>query len=125
MKHIITVIGFSLLALFSATAPAEDSPRHETLFKEKINALITNNYEQFIAGGTAEFQAALKQAQFKDVAWRFGKQLKAGYSASYEGKFNQQGYDVYLWTVSYEGSDAANQYKMVLSGDKVAGFWIQ
>lgn len=123
--HLLKVSALTLLVLFSLSAMAEDSSRHQTLFQQKLNALIAGNYEQFVADGTAEFKAALKPAQFKDVAWRFGKQLKAGYNANYEGSFKQQGYDVYLWTVSYDKSDTSNQYKMVLSQDKVAGFWIQ
>ncbi|MDX1695180.1 MAG: hypothetical protein R3208_15550 [Ketobacteraceae bacterium] len=119
------ILGFLILSLLSFGSLAKDASVHETLFSQKIQALINADYQQFIADGTPEFKAALQQVQFKDVAWKFGKQLKQGYSANYEGSFKQQGYDVYLWTISYDNSAASNQYKMVLSNDKVAGFWIQ
>lgn len=121
MKKLIVI----LLLFLSIPAFSDQNPAYEMLFAKKLDAIKTNSYAAFIENSTDQFSAALNKAQFLDVSSRYGKQLSGGYEKEFQGDFKQQGYDVHLYKVTYADGSPSNLYKMVLSGDKVAGFWIQ
>lgn len=119
---------YLLLILFAALAGhglAGENNEIDGVFESKINAIKSNDYESFISNSTKEFSNTLKKPQFTDVSWTFGKNLESGYTKDYQGKYQQQGLDIHLYRISYKNGATDNMYKMVMQGEKMAGFWIQ
>ena len=121
MKYLILIL-FAALAGYGL---AGENNEIDGVFESKINAIQNNDYQSFISNSTNEFSDTLKKPQFTDVSWTFGKNLAAGYTKDYQGKYQQKGLDIHLYKISYKNGAPENLYKMVMQGDKLAGFWIQ
>ena len=67
----------------------------------------------------------MKKENFDAVSAQLAPRFKAGYTVTYLGDLQQQGFHVTLWKVSFQdGKDDALATLSVKDG-KVGGFWIK
>jgi hypothetical protein len=88
-------------------------------------AIATNNYDAFVANAAPGLKTRITKEEFKRVNTQLSPRLKQGYQLQYLGSLKQQGVEVFMWKIIYQ--DAGNDMvaRLVLQGNKVAGFWIQ
>lgn len=126
MKKVSLIFAISLCLLTSFMVNASGNERSKDLLLEnQLQSLKSEKFTQFIEHGTTQFKMAMKESQFKQVSNALHEQLAGNYKVEYLGELNQQKYKVYLWKLSYEEGDDDNLVKLVLDGNKIAGFWIQ
>ncbi len=89
-----------------------------------MQAIAQNDYEAFIANGTSQFKRLPKPA-FTSVEGQLGELIRGGYKAEYLTQLNQQETIAHLWKISYETSPDNTLAKLIISNNKVAGFWLQ
>ncbi|WP_445638478.1 DUF3887 domain-containing protein [Nostoc sp. DSM 114161] len=93
-------------------------------FTSLINAVEQNNYTQFISQGNATFKEGITKQTFTQVSGQLAPRLKKGYSAVFLGNLKQQGYQVYLWKLTFvDGSDDVLA-RLSLKDGKIGGFWL-
>lgn len=115
----------SVAIMASSAVQANEMTQTQQLFERQIQALMSSDYQQFTDQATPEFKKALAESRFNMLTKTYGKKLTGGYQVEYQGVTEQKGYDVYSWKISYFQGGASNQYRMVLEGETLAGFWIQ
>ncbi|WP_235526408.1 hypothetical protein [Nostoc piscinale] len=93
-------------------------------FTNLINALEQNNYTNFISQGNPAFKEGLTKQIFTHVSEQLAPRLKKGYSSVFLTKLNQQGYQVYLWKLSFKDGSDDIVARLSLKDAKVAGFWL-
>jgi hypothetical protein len=94
------------------------------LIQKQISALISRDFDGFLANGNAYFKSLDKQ-DFDSVAGQLSEPLKTGYEISYLGALQQQGHQVTLWKISLKlGGDDLLATMYVQEG-KVSGFLIK
>lgn len=90
-----------------------------------LTAIAQQNYSQFVADGTEQFEAEISEPQFQAVAYQLSPRLKEGYQVHYLTQLNQQGHEIHLWKISFTDQGDDHLAKLALKDGKVAGFWIQ
>ena len=90
-----------------------------------MQSILENNYDNFIKNGNENFQKSISKSAFESVVKQISGSLKVGYSSEYLTSLNQNGMSVYLWKISYIGSNENTLAKLTLFENKVAGFWLQ
>jgi hypothetical protein len=90
-----------------------------------LQVIAQNDYEAFIADGTVEFKRGITKQAFETVVNQVGNRVQGGHKTEYLVQLNQRGYKVHVWKISYETSKEDTLAKLVLSSNKVAGFWLQ
>ncbi|MBE9205316.1 hypothetical protein IQ244_01970 [Nostoc sp. LEGE 06077] len=93
-------------------------------FTSLINAIEENNYNKFISQGNAAFKEGITQQTFTQVSGQLAPRLKKGYSAVFVTKLNQQGYQVYLWKLTFKDGSDDILARLSLKAGKVGGFWL-
>ncbi|MCC5638488.1 hypothetical protein LC593_22155 [Nostoc sp. CHAB 5844] len=93
-------------------------------FASLINAIEQNNYTKFISQGNAAFKEGITKQTFTHVSEQLVPRLKKGYSSVFLGKLNQQGYQVYLWKLTFKDGSDDVLARLSLKDGKVAGFWL-
>jgi hypothetical protein len=122
-RNLITVL---LLFYTSFSAVANNSTATEKAALSKLmQAIAQNDYEAFIADGTIGFKRGITKPAFETVVNQVGKRVEGGYKTEYLAHLNQRGYKVHVWKISYETSKEDTLAKLVMSNNKVAGFWLQ
>ena len=102
---------------------AEDSAR--PVLDKLLKAVEANDYDGFVADGTAQVKAALTKQMLEGVSAQMAPRMKKGYDATYLGELKQSGCQVYLWKLTYKDGGDDTLAKLVLKDGKVAGFWLQ
>jgi len=102
---------------------AKDSAR--PALDKLLNAVEANDYDSFVADGTAEVKAALTKQMLEGVSAQMAPRMKQGYDASYLGELKQSGCQVYLWKLCYKDGGDDTLVRLTLKGGKVAGFLLQ
>jgi hypothetical protein len=92
-------------------------------FASLINAIAQNNYTQFISQGDAAFKQGITKQKFTQVHRQFAPRFVKGYSAVFLTKLNQQGYQVYLWKLTFKDGGDDILARLVLKDGKIGGFW--
>jgi len=96
----------------------------QRIFLNLISAIEENNYIKFISQGNDAFKEAITKQIFTKVNGQLSPRLKKGYSAVFLGKLNQQGYQVYLWKLSFKDGNDDVLARLSLKDGKVGGFWL-
>ena len=104
-------------------AGAEDSAR--PVLDRLLKALEANDYDSFVADGTAEVKAALTKQMLEGVSAQMAPRMKKGYDATYLGELKQSGCKVYLWKLTYKDGGDDTLARLSLKDGKVAGFLLQ
>ena len=122
MKKTITLIFLTFSLTLSA---AELDKKIEVAFKTQMMAIKNNDYASFTANGTAEFKKLSKQ-NFERVNGGLMNGFKSGHQEQFLTALKQQGYQAYLWKISFKDGTDDLIAKMVMDKDgKIAGFWLQ
>ncbi|MDZ8104756.1 MAG: hypothetical protein RM338_03910 [Nostoc sp. DedQUE12a] len=93
-------------------------------FTSLINAVEKNNYTQFISQGNAAFKEGITKQTFTQVSGQLAPRLKKGYSAVFLGNLNQQGYQVYLWKLTFKDGSDDVLARLSFKDGKIGGFWL-
>ena len=112
-----------MLVFLPFTLNAGDT--EEELLKKLVVAVLSNDYEFFIADGTEQFKKGITKKQFAGVADQFKHLNSEGYSTEYLTTLKQKGLTAYIWKLTHQDSEDEMLARLVLSNNKVAGFWIQ
>lgn len=108
-----------------AALAAESSGPDAGLVKQLVNDVAQDNYSEFIASGSPQFQK-LTQARFDQVAAQIGPRLKSGNTLTYLGELHEHGDRVSLWKITFsDGGDDALATLARSTDGKVDGFWIR
>ena len=99
-------------ALISPIAFAQAPQQIETTMKNMLVAMQAKSLQKFIAAGDASFQQGMTQEMLDSVSAQLAPRLSQGYTSTFLGSLNQQGYTVYLW-------------KVVFKDGKVGGFFLR
>ncbi|MEH2173567.1 hypothetical protein [Nostoc sp.] len=107
-----------------ATKSNQPEQSVQRTFTSLINAVEQNNYTQFISLGNAAFKEGITRQTFTQVSRQLAPRIKKGYSAVFLGNLNQQGYQVYLWKLTFfDGGDDVLA-RLILKDGKIGGFWL-
>lgn len=90
-----------------------------------LKAVEANDYDSFVADGTAEVKAALTKQMLEGVSTQLAPRMKKGYDATYLGELKQSGCKVYLWKLTYKDGGDDILARLSLKEGKVAGFLLQ
>jgi hypothetical protein len=93
-------------------------------FTRAIRTIQENDYEGHSKLGSQEFQMAITKANFAMVVEALSPRLKNGYTATYFGDMRQEGYEVYLWKLSFADRNDDILVKLVMRDAKMSGFFL-
>lgn len=96
----------------------------QTTFTFLMAAIEENNYGNFVSQGNAAFKQGITKQMFKQVSGQLAPRMKKGYSAVFLGELKQQGYQVYLWKLTFKDGGDDFLAKLSLKDGKVGGFLI-
>ena len=125
-KRLVMVAICGVLTLSAAVclaAGAEESAR--PVLDKLLKAVEANDYDSFVADGTAEVKAALTRQMLEGVSAQMAPRMKKGYNATYLGELKQSGCKVYLWKLAYKDGGDDTLARLSLKNGKVAGFLLQ
>jgi hypothetical protein len=114
-----------LFGLASHFASAQAPQAIETLVKSMLAATQDNSLPDFVAAGDAAFQAGMTKPMLDSVSRQLGPRLRQGYTASFLGMLNQEGYTVYLWKLELKDGTDDVLVTMAVRDGKVGGFWLR
>ncbi|PRB84370.1 hypothetical protein [Pseudomonas sp. MYb185] len=121
-RYVLLTAG--LLLSFGSVADSEPAPARQML-SQLMGAIASQDYQQFMQLGNDEFQAGISQPQFDEVAQVVGMRVEQGYQAQYLTSLQQQGYRVDLWKISFTDGGDDSLARLVLDGERAAGFLLQ
>lgn len=90
-----------------------------------MKAVEANDYDSFVADGTAEVKATLTKQMLEGVSAQMAPRMKTGCDATYLGELKQRGCKVYLWKLSYKDGGDDILARLSLKDGKIAGFLLQ
>ena len=125
-KRLVMVAICGMLTLSASAclaAGAQDSAR--PVLDKLLKAVEANDYDSFVADGTAEVKAALTKQMLEGVSAQMAPRMKKGYDATYLGELKQSGCKVYLWKLAYKDGRDDTLARLSLKDGKVAGFLLQ
>ena len=109
----------------AVSATAAEAAKEDAEFATKLVGAIENfNYPGFIFDGEAPFQQ-LKPDAFFAVASKLAPKLKTGHELTYLGNYQQHGYRVSLWKISFKGGGDDLLATLSVKDGKVGGFYIK
>jgi hypothetical protein len=108
-----------------AQAPTQSSAALETTLKNMLTALQTNSLPDFVAAGDPSFKSGVTQEIFAGVSGQFGSRLAGGYTTTFLGTLNQQGFTVYLWKLVFKDGQDDRLVTMAVRDGRVAAFFLR
>jgi hypothetical protein len=114
-----------LFALASHLGWAQAPQPIETIMKSMVAATQANSLSDFVAAGDAAFQAGMTKPMLDSLSRQLGPRLRQGYTASFLGMLNQEGYTVYLWKLEFKDGKDDVLVTMAVRDGKVGGFWLR
>jgi len=112
-------------ALISPIAFAQAPQQIETTMKNMLVAMQAKSLQKFIAAGDASFQQGMTQEMLDSVSAQLAPRLSQGYTSTFLGSLNQQGYTVYLWKVVFKDGKDDRVITMAVKDGKVGGFFLR
>jgi len=128
MKNLLAL---ALVACFASSvlpclAQATDSPAQaQAVLNRLLQAVKDNDYNAFVQDGTPQFMAGMTKQMLMGVHGQLAPRMEGGYVTEFMGKLNQSGMDVFVYKLIYSAGGDDTLVKLVLDGNKVAGFWLQ
>ena len=102
-----------------------EPPEARHLLSSLLSAVAAEDYQQFSALGTKDFQAGIPEAEFDRVTDAMTERVEQGYEADYLTHLNQQGYRVEIWKISFADGGDDTLARLVVFEGKAAGFLLQ
>ena len=112
-------------ALIAPVALAQAPQQIETTMKNMLVAMQAKSLQKFIAAGDASFQQGMTQEMLDSVSAQLAPRLSQGYTSTFLGSLNQQGYTVYLWKVVFKDGKDDRVITMAVKDGKVGGFFLR
>ncbi len=125
LKQTGIVVALVVLAWIPVLNAATDGPPTERTVNTLLTAIATNNYDALVANAAPALKSRITKETFTQVSAQVSPRLKKGYTLQYLGSLRQQGVEVLLWKISCKDGGDDLLAKLVIQGDKVAGFWFQ
>ena len=113
------------VALAQTAAQPQPPAQLETTLRNMLTALQKNALADFVADGDASFKSGMTQQMLVSVSSQFGPRLAGGYTTTFFGTLNQQGYTVYLWRLTFKDGHDDRLVTMAVKDGKVAGFFLR
>jgi hypothetical protein len=121
-RALAATLAFALLAPAAlAQAPAEI----EATLKKMLSAVQTGSLADFVAAGDPGFRAGMTKPMLDGVSQQLAPRLRQGYTASFLGKLNQQGFTVYLWKLEFKDGKDEVLVTLAAKGGQVGGLWLR
>ncbi len=114
----------ALLVMTPCLHAAEADAAVQKQAKKLLTALMDNDAKSFAADGTEQFKTAPPEV-VASASHMYGTRLKTGYELTYLTELKQKGCEVYLWKIVCKDGGDDLVARLVLKGDKVAGFFFQ
>ncbi|MDV2997793.1 MAG: hypothetical protein N4J56_007498 [Chroococcidiopsis sp. SAG 2025] len=95
-----------------------------TIFTFLMAAIEENNYGNFVAQGNVAFKQGITKEMFTQVSAQLAPRMKKGYSPVFLGELKQQGYQVYLWKLTFLDGGDDFLARLSLKDGEVGGFLI-
>ena len=114
-----------VLALAVQNAPAQAPAAMETALKNMLAAVQSGSLTDFVAPGDASFKSGMTREMLNGLAAQLGPRLNAGYTSTFLGTVNQQGYTVYLWKLEFKDGQDDRLVTMAVRDGKVAGLFLR
>jgi hypothetical protein len=114
-----------LFALASHPGWAQAPEQIETTMKNMLAATQAGSLADFIAAGDASFQSGATKAMLDGISAQFAPRLKQGYTSTFLGSLNQQGYIVYLWKLEFNDGKDDRLVLIAVKDGKVGGFFLR
>ncbi len=125
LKRAGIVIILVMLAGVPILNAATDGSSTEGTVNTLLTAIAANNYNALIANAAPALKARITKETFRQVSTQLSPRLKTGYKLQYLGSLKQQGVEVLLWKIIYQDGGDDMLARLVIEGNKVAGFWFQ
>jgi hypothetical protein len=116
---------FCILLLVGTAVPAasaQEPEEMEATLQKMLGAIQTKSLANFVEAGDASFRSGMSQAMLDGVNTQFGPRLKQGYSVTFVGRLNQQGYAVYLWKLEFKDGGDDRLVTMAVKNRKIGLF---
>jgi hypothetical protein len=97
----------------------------EATMKNMLAAVQANSLHDFVAAGDMSFKTGMTVPMLDVVSKQMAPRLKQGYTTTYVGKLNQQGYTVYLWKLEFKDGKDDFLVTMAVRNGEVGGFWFR
>ena len=113
----------SLIIVFALTPALAQAPaQFDKTFRQMLEAVQTNSYDQFMAQSDPWFKAGFTKKMFDELSQRLGPRLRQGYTADFLTTMNQQGYVVYVWKLSFMDKKDDFLATLFVKNGNVSGF---
>ena len=89
-----------------------------------LDAIAVGNYELFLTVGDSDYKAGITKEMFDAVSSQLAPRMSEGYKITYFGHLIQQGYQTYLWKLSFVDGKDEFAARMTMNRDKVSGILI-
>jgi hypothetical protein len=119
-----TLAAILLFALLAPAALAQAPAEIESTMKKMLSAVQAGSLADFVAAGDPEFRAGMTKPMLDSVSQQLAPRLRQGYTASFLGRLNQQGFTVYLWKLEFKDGMDDILVTLAAKGGQVGGFWL-
>ncbi len=123
IRLLMPAVLLALAAVITA-APVSALPVKDLggTLEQMLDAIQTNKYDQFIAGGDASFQNGFTQQKFDGLAKIIAPRLHDGYYVTFLTTLRQQDYLVYLWKLTFKDAKDELLVHLAVRNGYVIGF---
>ena len=121
-RIVFIVLAFTLC---SFALRAADNTQAEKIFKGLLAAQTAKDYEAFLADADDNVKAALTKTQFEASSNLMIQRTSSGYEATFLGRLNQRGYQVFLYRLRFKDGGDDMLGTMSLKADKVGGIYFK
>ena len=125
LKRAGIVMVLVVLAWIPIVNAATDGPSTEGIVNSLLTAIVANNYDSFVANATPALKARITRETFTQVNTQLSARLKKGYKPQYCCSYKFQGVEAFVWKITFTDGGDDLLARLVMQGDKVAGFWFQ
>jgi len=118
----VTICAFAAaLVLVAPVAFAQAPPQIETTMRNMLAAVQAKSLRDFVAAGDASLKAGMTQRMLDGMSVELAPRLNQGYTATFLGTLNQEGYTVYLWKLAFKDGKDDLLLTMAVKDGKVGG----
>ena len=122
----VTICAFDAAwLLVTSVAFAQAPPQIEATMKNMLAAVQAKSLRDFVAAGDASLKAGMTQRMLDSMSAELAPRLNQGYTATFLGTLNQEGYTVYLWKLAFKDGKDDLLVTMAVKDGKVGGFFLR
>ncbi len=122
---VLTLALTAFLAQPASLLAADADPGTKATFDRLVAAVQANDRDAFVKNATDDMQQAVTPQVMDGINRDIGTRLAKGFDATYLCQLKQQGHQVQLWKVAFKDGGDDALIRIVMRGDKLAGFFRQ